>query len=36
MLMLSYLVIDAFSDQPLRGNPAAVVFGGDALDPADM
>jgi len=36
MPVLSYLVIDAFSDQPLRGNPAAVVFGGDGLEPRDM
>lgn len=29
--MLEYVVVDAFSQQPLHGNPAAVVFGGARL-----
>ncbi len=29
--MLEYYVVDAFSETPLHGNPAAVVFGGERL-----
>src|SRR4030095_4852317 len=31
MSVLSYEVVDVFTDRPFAGNPLAVVFGGDGL-----
>ena len=34
MSQLPFLLVDAFTTEPLRGNPCAVVLDADALDPA--
>lgn len=31
-----YMLVDAFTDRPLGGNPCAVIFDADSLDPAAM
>ena len=36
MLELEVLKVDVFTDEPLAGNPAAVVLGADALDEMQM
>ena len=36
MTQLRYAIVDVFAEAPLQGNPAAVVFGADALDGARM
>lgn len=35
-MRLPFWIVDVFAARPLEGNPAAVVFGGDGLDPATM
>lgn len=35
-MRLSYAIVDVFAEQPLQGNPAAVVFDADDLDAARM
>ena len=36
MTQLRYAIVDVFAEAPLQGNPAAIVFGADALDSARM
>jgi trans-2,3-dihydro-3-hydroxyanthranilate isomerase len=35
-MQLRYAIVDVFAEEPLQGNPAAIVFDADALDAARM